>query len=104
MKLITRQRLASEVAARWKRIYYRSEKWPSIFTSTVYDKLIALGPRPSPNAVKEIVGKGFVDLGCTLCDQDVEEIVLCDKVSICRACAEQIVGVFADGEGDGDES
>lgn len=100
MELITRQQLANETAAKWKRIYYRNEKWSTVRAATVYNDLFVLGPRPSPNAVKEIVGKGFVDLHCTLCGQEVERIVLYNKVSICRACAEQIVGAFADGEGE----
>lgn len=100
MELVTRQQLANEAAARWKRIYCRNEQWPTVWAATVYNNLFILGPRPAPNAVKEIVGKGFVDLHCTLCGQDVEEIVLYNKVSICRDCAEQVVGLFADGEGE----
>ena len=104
----TRHRLLREAAHQFARLGYDAASLREIAgragirAATVYNDLFVLGPRPSPNAVKEIVGKGFVDLHCTLCGQEVERIVLYNKVSICRDCAEQIVGVFADGEGEDD--
>lgn len=108
MKLITRQQLANEAAERWKSQYYRDGKWLSLDNAEgTYSKLVALGPTPSPNAVDSVVGNDtWTHELCDSCAEKAGEFIAIDQsfeddtLAICRNCAEMIVGLFADGEGE----
>lgn len=107
MKLVTRQDLANKAAKRWKSIYYVGGKWTTFADNAeaVYERLVALGDSPNPDQVSEIAGEGFVSILCDHCQERTNAAISFKSVTmhmvfICRPCAMQMVGLFADGDGE----
>ena len=67
---------------------------------------MALGPTPKPDDVDAVVGSvTWTHRMCEECKEQVAEAVMIHGLPnlhlfTCRACAEMMVGLFADGDGE----
>lgn len=92
MKLLTSREKAKRAAKEWKRLYHytwRPSRWSRAKTpagekpKVTYEKLLALGDDPDPDAVNAITGsKDYTLLTCELCGNDVTEVVACDELEL----------------------
>ena len=90
MELVTRATLAASAADDWERQY--AGDTPAHFAD-VLEKLRALGPSPTPEAVDGVIGNvSWTRLECEVCQKPQDRTVRLedshkeDKVNICPAC------------------
>ena len=102
MTVISRLGLAARAAEQWKNQYCIMQRWQgnrygqptSDSRAKTYDKLIALGPYPSPEDVDEVIGNGsWTELICDTCESKVEKVVIAGTIGdsynnsyICHQC------------------
>jgi hypothetical protein len=101
MELITRQLLAKKVAEAWKSQYFKGNKgWAYTITGDadrIYNKLVALGNNPNPDAVDSIIGNNsWTRIECDVCHESNFSLVEFDipnhdddKVQICADCIDK---------------
>ncbi len=99
MELITRQLLANKAAEEWRNTYFNGESWESTIdgdAEIVYNKLVALGGSPHPNAVDSIIGNNtWTKLECESCHSNTSALIKFDlphnddEVQICADCIER---------------
>lgn len=100
MKLVTPEVLATTVAERWKQQYHRAEGWYSKSTQVTYEALVKLGPTPTPDAVKAIVGGGWAQQNCSECNDGVACVEVGQPADyesmtayLCWACLQKAVSL-----------
>lgn len=95
------------VAERWKAQYFSErDGWSGRYDNPdagkeIYEKLLALGPDPTPEAVAQAIGnKGWSYIWCKCCGEYVTECILFaetdDTIHICYDCvkaAEHLIGM-----------
>jgi hypothetical protein len=83
-----------DVASRWKAQYCRDGKWGHTISGPAkdtYDRLVALGATPSPEAVSEVVPQGWAYPFCDACGSYQSRAVSFGSdltVNVCEACLE----------------
>jgi hypothetical protein len=83
-----------DVASRWKAQYCRDGKWAHTIVwsaKVTYDRLVALGATPSPEAVSEVVPQGWAYPLCNVCGDYCSRAVSfgdCYTVEVCERCLE----------------
>ena len=102
------QELANGAASRWKEIYLDEGQWRlEKDAKAIYNKLVALGETPDPDKVDSIIGSvAWTHRLCDACHEQVSDSISIEgwaklNIIICRSCAELMVGLFADGDGEG---
>jgi hypothetical protein len=86
VKLYTAETMARDAARQFKELYFRNGKWvdgtyfywvkPGETTQSTYERLLALGPTPTPEAVRELTNDSWVTPGrCHECKQDSAVLV-----------------------------
>lgn len=92
MSIRTRAWLAQHVAERWHQTYFVDGKWryDRDTDRLTYEKLLALGPTPTPDEVVAIVDESWVRIRCTSCQLEVEQAWMLQTDEylehICEAC------------------
>jgi hypothetical protein len=98
MNIANRQSMANGVAERWLQQYPDANK-PNVIQlknfgnpADVYEKLVALGSTPDPDAVDEAIGNASWTIvpPCCECDESAEQIVCFStyehSVFVCSDC------------------
>lgn len=91
------------IAERWKREYRRPDGgWNDTFRykgKDVYDRLVALGPNPTEDAVAEIIGNGsWTDIWCDGCrsyHRLAVEIGDEERKAYCPTCIGEAVAILS---------
>ena len=102
-KYVRLRRSSTEgIAERWKREHLRPNGvWIDSFKHNgkeVYDRLVALGPSPTEDAVAEILGTGsWTDIWCVGCGSYhrlAVEIGEHEPRAYCQTCIEEAVAIL----------
>lgn len=87
---------AARVAERWKvQYFHEATGWKTIERSRpeeVYNKLCALGPEPTTDAVAEVIGnRSWTDIRCDACNDYVVRAARVNDVALCRLCLTDMI-------------
>jgi hypothetical protein len=102
MKLETRERRAAEAARRWRRQYFKDDRWVSTFSGSsedIYRALRGLGQSPDPDKVDGLIGnESWTEIECDLCDESVETAAVMEAdgrgITICQPCSKKVAALF----------
>lgn len=78
MRLITKQHLANITKDRWKAQYCKNGEWHAYGCDkeVKYDTLVALGDKPLPEDVNEVIGNSsWTNITCSECKESVDSAV-----------------------------
>ena len=102
MNIITKQDKANTAAERWKQTYYRyntnykTKAWfigSSNDSETTYNKLLALGDKPSPKDIDSTIdNSSWTRLECDCCDKEVNTVVQFEygNTNLCKECVTKL--------------
>lgn len=106
MRIVTRQELADSAASEWKEQFCSKGVWHPIYPDrdgerreAIYNKLVALGEHPDPDAVDAVIGNGsFTHRSCVGCNEWHDRFVVMQEyptsrftIALCLSCAEKAV-------------
>jgi hypothetical protein len=104
MRLITKQHLANITKDRWKAQYYKNGEWYAYGgdKEVKYNNLVALGDKPSPDDVNEVIGNNsWTNITCSECGESVNSAVELGEVGYdteyvyaCKDCLTKALGLF----------
>ena len=76
VEILTAEDRCRRVAEKWKREQFRAGSWIHSSGADIYERLVALGDKPRPDAVAEIIGnKSWSHISCAGCQAEVERAV-----------------------------